>query len=260
MNILFIGDVIGKPGRQCVTQWLPEMCEELSLDFVIANAENSAGGLGATPETLEDMRRAGVHAFTMGNHTWRKKILVTELDTMCDVVRPANYSPGAPGRGHAVVRGPRGNTVGLVSVLGRVYLDPNECPFDHALKAAEELRKTTPIVLVDIHAEATSEKVAMGWHLDGRCTAVVGTHTHVQTADDRVLPEGTAYITDVGMTGPRDSVIGSDRDAVLKRFVTGMPSHFSVATEPPWLNAVLIDADDETGQARSITRIQRMDN
>ena len=140
-----------------------------------------------------------------------------------------------------------------------MYLEPNACPFDHALRGVESLRTTTPIVLVDIHAEATSEKVAMGWYLDGRCTAVVGTHTHVQTADDRVLPGGTAYITDVGMTGPRDSVIGSDRDAVLKRFVTGLPSHFTVANERPWLNAVLIDADDETGLARSSTRVQRME-
>jgi len=260
MRILYIGDVVGQPGRECVTKFLPRLRDEFSLDFVIANAENSAGGLGATPETLKELTGAGCDAFTMGNHTWRKKAIINALDSMPNIIRPANYPEENPGRGSALVDVPGGGTIGMTQVLGRVYMDPFDDPFEAALREAANLRDHTTIVLVDVHAEATSEKVAIGWYLDGRCSAVVGTHTHVQTADERVLPGGTAYITDVGMTGPMNGVIGTDRDRVIKRFVTGMPAQFTVAKGPAQLCGVVIDVDDDSGKARSITRVSRDGN
>jgi len=255
MHILFIADIVGQPGRRSVARWLPELCERHPIDLAVANAENAAGGIGATPPILDELKKLGVHAFTMGNHVWRKKELVTALDSMTDIVRPANYPAGVPGRGAAVITLPDGRKAGLVNVLGRVFMEPAECPFLHAGRAVAALREETPVVLVDVHAEATSEKVAMGWHLDGKCTAVVGTHTHVQTADEWVLPLGTAFISDVGMCGPAHSVIGVERDAVIQRFLTGIPVKFNVAKGPVLFCAVLIDADEDTGRARSITRI-----
>ncbi len=257
MNILFIGDIVGKPGRRGVAQWLPQIREEFSVDFTVANAENAAGGLGATPEILHSLKEAGVQAFTLGNHTWRKKALVAALDAMDEIVRPANYPSGVPGKGAAVLTLEDGRKVALLNLLGRVFMEPFACPFATADALLGPLRDETPLVLVDIHAEATSEKIALGWHLDGRCTAVVGTHTHVQTADERVLPQGTAYITDLGMCGPRDSVIGTERSLVIEKFITGMPRKFEVARGPAQFNAALITADDQTGRATGIERIQR---
>lgn len=259
MKLLFIGDIVGKPGRQSVRRWLPGLKDEFGLDFVVANAENSAGGLGATPETIDELTRAGVDAFTMGNHTWRKRTIVDVLDRQSNIVRPANYPAGAPGRGFTAVPSRLGVKVGLVNVLGRVYMEPLECPFEHARRCVDALKKETPVILVDIHAEATSEKIAMGWFLDGHVSAVVGTHTHVQTADERVLPGGAAFICDVGMTGPFDSVIGSEKDRVIRKFITAMPNQFQVAAERPGLNAVVIDIDETNGKARSIERVQRFD-
>jgi 2',3'-cyclic-nucleotide 2'-phosphodiesterase len=259
MKILFIGDIVGRPGRQCVSRWLPQLRREFHLDLIVANGENSAGGLGATPSTLKELFGTGVHVITMGNHTWRKRELVKGLDSFDQVIRPANYPAGVPGKASTVFTLPNGSKVGVVNLLGRVFMEPTPCPFRVGRRVVEELRKKTPVVLVDMHAEATSEKVAMGWYLDGQCTAVLGTHTHVQTADERILPGGTAYITDVGMTGPWDSVIGVERDRIIQKFLTGMPTEFKVAQERPGLAGVVVDADEETGKARSIVRIARTD-
>lgn len=255
MRILFVGDVVGRPGRRAVATVLPRLREERGADVVVANAENAAGGHGATPEVLRELTDAGVDAFTMGNHTWRKTVLFPLLESMGNIVRPANYPPGAPGKGSTVLTLPDGRKLGLLNLIGRVYMDPLDCPFRCAEEALTALRAETPMVLVDMHAEATSEKIAMGWHLDGQCSVVLGTHTHVQTADEWILPNGTAYITDVGMCGPSHSVIGTDVAPVLKRFRTGMPQTFNVAKGPVIFCAVQIDVDEETGRARSIERV-----
>jgi metallophosphoesterase (TIGR00282 family) len=213
--------------------------------------------LGVTPEILDELFGEGVHAVTLGNHTWRKKALIPHIDKYPNVVRPANYPRGVPGQGSTLVRDSQGRQLGVVNVLGRVYMEPFDCPFETARREVENLRVHTRTILIDVHAEATSEKIALGWYLDGFCTAVVGTHTHVQTADERILPGGTAYITDVGMSGPRDSVIGVERNLIIKKFLTGMPASFDVAKEKGMLCAVVIESDDETGKAKSITRIMR---
>ena len=259
MKILFIGDIVGRPGRHIVAQWLPKLRETHPIDFVIANAENAAGGIGATPAVLNELKGYGVHAFTMGNHVWREDSLVKALDAMPEVVRPANYPDGVPGRGATVMTLADGRSVGMLSLLGRVYMEPLECPFRTADEELARLRQAASVILVDMHAEATSEKIALGWYLDGRCTAVVGTHTHIQTADEWILPAGTAYITDVGMCGPYHSVIGVQRKKVIERFVTGMPKKFSVARGPALFCAVLIDADDASGRALAIHRILERD-
>ncbi len=255
MNILFVGDIVGRPGRRCLAQCLPRLREQYALDFVIVNAENAAGGLGIIPRVVDELLKMGVSGITMGNHTWRKREFVNTIDKYRTVVRPANYPMGVPGQGSAVVELPDGRAMGLVNVLGRVYLDSFDDPFTRAREEVERLRQSVPVVLVDFHAEATSEKVALGWYLDGLATAVVGTHTHVQTSDERVLPKGTAYITDVGMTGPRDSVIGIEPPRAIQKFLTGIPSEFRVAKGPAILGAVVIQADDATGRAVSIERV-----
>ncbi len=256
MNILFIGDIVGRPGRTCVKELLPAIRRREAVDFVIANGENAAGGLGITPKLIEELVEFGVDAITLGNHTWKKKELADELDNFPRVVRPANYPEGVPGQGSALLKRGDEPEVGIVNLVGRVYLDPSECPFVRAGQELDELRKHTQILIVDFHAEATSEKIAMGWHLDGRCSAVVGTHTHVQTADERVLPEGTAYITDAGMTGPVDSVLGVERERVIERFLTGMPNEFRVAKGHAMLCGVIVDIDEDSGRAKDIKRVQ----
>ncbi len=255
VNILFIGDIVGRPGRTCVKELLPALRRRETVDFVIANGENAAGGLGITPKLIEELVEFGVDAITLGNHTWKQKELAGELDNFPQVVRPANYPEGVPGRGSALIERGDGPEVGIVNLVGRVYLDPSECPFVRACKELDELRKHTRILIVDFHAEATSEKIAMGWHLDGRCSAVIGTHTHVQTADERVLPEGTAYITDAGMTGPVDSVLGVDRGPVIDRFLTGMPHELRVAKGYAMLCGVIVDIDEHSGRAKDIERV-----
>jgi metallophosphoesterase (TIGR00282 family) len=255
MRILFVGDIVGRPGRRAVQTVVPRLRREREVDVVVANAENSAGGHGATPEVLTELAAAGVDAYTMGNHTWRKKVLFPLLDQMNNIVRPANYPEGTPGRGGAVITLADGRKLGIVNLMGRVYMEPLECPFREADRQLEALHAETKVVLVDMHAEATSEKVAMGWHLDGRASAVVGTHTHVQTADEQVLPGGTAYITDVGMCGPWESVIGSEIGPVLTRFRTALPQTFNVAKGAPHFCGVLIDVNDETGKAVAIERL-----
>jgi metallophosphoesterase (TIGR00282 family) len=262
MKVLFIGDIVGRPGRRVLARMLPGLRRELSVDFTIANGENSAGGFGITRETFEEIVAAGVDVVTGGNHTWQAREISTLLDGDLRLLRPANYPAGAPGRGAGVFRpsGARGGAaVGVVNLEGRIFMEPLDSPFRIGWELVERLRQETPVLVIDIHAEATSEKTALGWYLAGRVSAVVGTHTHVQTADERILPGGTAFITDVGMTGPRDSIIGMGREEVLQRFLTQLPARFNVAVGPAQLNAVLLDVDERTGHARAIQRVTRLE-
>jgi hypothetical protein len=259
MNLLFIGDVVGRPGRRAVAQWLPALRRELRADFVIANGENSAGGFGVTPETFNDLTAAGADVVTGGNHIWHTREAPALLDGEPRLLRPANYPPGAPGRGAGVFAAAGGTRVGVLNLEGRAFMQPLLSPFDCAREEIERLRAETRVIFVDMHAEATSEKAALAWYLDGRVSAVVGTHTHVQTADERVLPGGTAFITDAGMTGPRDSIIGMSRETVLPRFLTLLPARFEVASGPAQLNGVFIEIDAETGHATAIRRVSRVE-
>src|ERR1700693_275602 len=255
MRILFIGDIVGRPGRELVRQGLGAIVEHHVIDLVIANAENAAAGFGITREIGDQLLDWGVDVMTSGNHIWDKKEALDYIGTEPRLLRPANYPAGAPGNGGYVGRARNGHTVGVINVMGRAFLLSIDDPFAVVLREIEAMRQRTRIIFVDFHAEATSEKAAMGWHLDGKVTAVVGTHTHVQTADDRILPAGTAYLTDVGMTGPHDSVIGVDIEAALGRLRTAMPARFETATGNPRLSAVLVEADEKTGLA---TRIERL--
>ncbi|MBU0503205.1 MAG: TIGR00282 family metallophosphoesterase [Candidatus Omnitrophica bacterium] len=257
MKILFIGDIVGKPGREAVKKLLPGLRNELGLDFVIANAENAAGGSGITAKVAQELLGSPINVITSGDHIWKKQEIFEVLAGNQRILRPLNYPEGAPGSGFGLFGAGQDIKVGVVNVLGRVFLEPLECPFKTVIPAIEALSKETKIIIVDIHAEATSEKVALGWYLDGRVSAVVGTHTHIQTADERILPKGTAYITDVGMVGPYDSVIGRKVEDVLARFVTCLPMRFEVAEGNVQLHGVALDIDEKTGKARSIIRIQR---
>ena len=258
MRILMIGDVIGQPGREAVRRILPGLKQEKSIDLVIANGENTAGGFGLTVETASELLDSGVDVLTSGNHIWDKKEFIPYLDDAqgdgLPVVRPANY-PDAPGVGVIRRKG-----VAVLNIMGRVFMPPLDCPFRTADQLLEELRseEETPIIIVDFHAEATSEKQAMGWYLDGRVSGVFGTHTHVGTVDARILPGGTAYLTDVGMTGPVDSVIGSDTRAVLDRFLTSMPQRLEVAKGPCTFNSVLVEVDEQSGRSVHLERVDRM--
>ncbi len=254
MRILFVGDVVGRQGRRVLATRLSGLRRAHGVDVVIANGENSAGGMGLTPEAATELFAAGVDALTGGNHIWHHREAYDLLDSEPRVLRPANYPPGVPGRGAAVVKTPSGHQIGVLNLQGRVFMQEIDDPFRTGRQQAAVLRGAVPVVIVDFHAEATSEKVAMGWYLDGRVSAVIGTHTHVQTADERILPEGTAYITDVGMTGPRDGVIGMSREGILERFLTQLPVRFQVASGPVQVNAALIDIADD-GRASSIERV-----
>ena len=253
MKLLFVGDIVGSPGRHAVESLLPGLRARLEPDFVVVNGENSAGGLGITPRIARGLYEIGVDAITLGNHTYRHTEVYEYLDREERIVRPANYPKGNPGRGHTVVE-KDGMRLAVVNLSGAVFLDVARTPFAEIDAILSELRGKADHVLLDFHAEATSEKIAMGWYLDGRVTACLGTHTHVPTADARVLPGGTAYITDVGMTGPRGGVIGVQKELAIKRFLTMMPVKFETATDDPWLNGVLIEADD-AGRATSIEQI-----
>ena len=255
MRILFIGDIVGRPGRELVRQGLQAIVEHHQIDLVIANAENSAAGFGITREIGDQLLDWGVDVMTSGNHIWDKKEALDYIGAEPRLLRPANYPAGAPGNGSYLARTRDGRVAGVVNVMGRVFMLNIDDPFAVVLREIDALKQRTRIVFVDFHAEATSEKIAMGWHLDGRVTAMVGTHTHVQTADERILPKGTAYLTDVGMTGPHDSVIGVEIAAALGRFLTALPQKFETATGNPRLNAVIVDADEQTGRARSIDRL-----
>jgi len=254
-RLLFIGDIVGRPGRELVRKGLAAIVAHHQVDLVVANGENAAAGFGITPELAEELFARGVHVITGGNHSWDKREIYPYMPTQPRLLRPANFPAGTPGHGRAIVRTATGVPVAVINVMGRVFMTAIDDPFTGVLDEIEAIGDEARIILVDFHAEATSEKVAMGWHLDGRVTAVVGTHTHVPTADARVLPNGTAYITDVGMTGPHDSVIGVDRHAVVQRFLTALPQRFETARENPRLNAVIIDADEQTGRALAIERL-----
>ncbi len=255
MRLLFIGDIVGKPGRRAVQELLPGLMEDCGVDFVIANGENAAAGFGMTREIVEDLFGSRIDVLTTGNHVWDKKEIVDCIDDYESLLRPANYPARVPGRGSVVMPVHNGCHVGVVNLMGRVFMSPLECPFRTADREIEKMKSRARIIVIDIHAEATSEKIALGWYLDGRVTAVLGTHTHVQTADERVLPGGTAYITDVGMTGPFDSVIGTRKEIILERFLSQLPSKFEVAKGDVRLQAVLIDVDEESGRALQIERL-----
>ncbi len=250
MLVLVVGDVIGRPGRRAVGALLPGLRQQHGLDLVIANAENVAGGLGLTSTTAKALFDAGVDVLTSGNHIWAQKEIIPYLDSEMPILRPLNYPPGVPGRGYLL----SGQAL-VVNLMGRTFIGNFDCPFRAMDKLLAELKPKPPVIIVDFHAEATSEKIAMGRYLDGRVSAVLGTHTHVGTIDAQLLPQGTAYVTDIGMTGPVDSVIGDDAEAVIRRFLTMMPHHLSVGKGKTLFNAVLVRVDDNSGRAISIDRI-----
>jgi len=255
MNILFIGDIVGRPGRELVRKGLRALIEHHGVDLTIANAENSAAGFGVTKDIGDALLDWGVDVMTSGNHIFDKREVIPYITDQPRLLRPANYPSGTPGRGSYLAQTGDGRAVGVVNVMGRVFMTPIDDPFAVVLREIEALRPKTRVIIVDFHAEATSEKVAMGWHLDGKATLVVGTHTHVQSADDRILPNGTAYMTDAGMTGPHDGIIGMEREPSMSRFLTGMGSKLEPATANPRLNGVLVSADEKTGRATSVTRL-----
>ena len=256
MRILFIGDIVGQPGRQAVAQILPKLKEELSPVFVIANGENTAGVVGITREIALDLNHYGVDVITLGNHAWAKKEAYPYIDSDPGVLRPANYPTGVPGRGSAIYTTGSGESIGVVSLCGRVFMEPLEHPFTTADRIIDAMKPDTHVILIDFHAEATSEKCAFGLYMDGRVSAVVGTHTHVQTADEKVLPQGTAYITDVGMTGPIDSVIGVKTEIILSRFLTLLPARLEAAEGDSLFCAAVIDVNSSSGKAIGIRRLQ----
>ena len=251
MRILFVGDAVGRTGRQAMATLLPGLRREFRVDLVIANGENAAAGRGITPPVAEEMFRSGVDVITTGNHIWDQKEIIPYLDSPAPILRPLNFPPGVPGRGIL-----QDGAVTVINLQGRVFMANIDCPFRAADQALAGLSPDS-IVIVDMHAEATSEKIAMGWYLDGRASAVLGTHTHVATVETRILPRGTAFVCDVGMTGARDSVIGDNTDGVLQRFLTAMPVRLQPATGAAVLNSVLVDIDDATGRARRIERVDR---
>jgi metallophosphoesterase (TIGR00282 family) len=255
VRILFIGDIVGRPGRDLVKRGLTTIVDHHSIDVVIANAENAAAGFGITREIGDQLLDWGVDVMTSGNHIWDKKEALDYIGTEPRLLRPANFPAGAPGNGSYLTRTRHGETIGIINIMGRVFMTSIDDPFAVVLREIDAMRERTRTIFVDFHAEATSEKIAMGWHLDGRVSAVVGTHTHVQTADERILPKGTAYLTDVGMTGPHDSIIGVEIAAALGRFLTALPAKFETATGNPRLHAVIVETDSQTGLAVDIERL-----
>ncbi len=258
MNVLCVGDIVGSAGRQAVETLLPCLKKEFNLDVVIVNAENSAGGAGITPKIADQLFHLGCDVLTLGDHVWDKGDIVPYLREHDKIIRPANFPDGAPGQGWCVKETKKGSKIGVINLLGRTFMRYNvTCPFRAAQLIAEEIRKITPVVIVDFHAEATSEKVAFGFFIDGKISAVVGTHTHVQTADEKIHAFGTAYISDLGMTGPYNSVIGQNKEKIIARFLTSLPSKFEVATEDIQLHGVFLQIDEMTGKTKVIQRIQR---
>jgi len=255
VKILFIGDIVGKPGRKAISALLPGIVGQYGVDVVIANCENAAGGFGVTRKIVDELYRNEIDILTSGNHIWDKKETIDFIDDYKALLRPANYPEGTAGKGSTVIDTRLGISLGVLNLEGRVFMKPLDCPFRVAGREIEELKHKTDIIIVDMHAEATSEKEALGWFLDGKVSAVLGTHTHVQTADERVLPGGTAYITDVGMTGSSDSVLGIKKEMALERFLTLLPNRFDVAKGNVQLHGVLIDIDNKTGKGLSIERL-----
>ena len=255
MRILFIGDIFGKPGRDITQKAIPLLVDKYGLDLVIANVENSAAGFGVTGDIADTILGYGVDVMTTGNHVWDKKEILEYIPRQPKLLRPANFPAGVPGRGSWIGKTRSGEPIAVINVMGRIFMSPLDDPFAVVVREIDAARAKARVVLVDFHAEATSEKVAMGWHLDGRVTAIFGTHTHVQTADERILPKGTAYLTDVGMTGPHDSIIGVTVEAALGRFLNSMPARFEAATGGARLNAIVITADPASGKATGIERL-----
>jgi 2',3'-cyclic-nucleotide 2'-phosphodiesterase len=255
VKLLFIGDIIGKPGREALSRELHRIVDRHRVDLVIANGENAAGGFGLTAETAQELFKCGVQMINSGNHIWDKKDALEYIKREERIVRPANYPEGTPGRGATIVKTPGGTKVGILNLEGRVFMNNLDCPFRCADREIAKLKEETPIIFVDFHAEATSEKVSLGWYLDGRVSAVVGTHTHVQTADERILTAGTAYMTDAGMTGSFDSVIGVRKEDAIEKFITQRPAKFEVAKKDIRINGVVIEVDEISGLALSIERI-----
>jgi len=257
LKVLFLGDVFGKPGRLILENRLQAIIQENNVDIIIANGENAAGGIGISPDICDNLFNMGVDVVTSGNHIYKKREIYDYIDDQPRLLKPANYPPGTPGRGYYILSdGKIGeNKIAVINICGRVFIENLDCPFRCMDKILESIKDKTPIIVVDFHAEVTSEKVAMGWYLDGRVSAVIGTHTHVQTADERILPGGTAYITDVGMVGPRDSVIGVKKENIIERFLKLMPQKFIVAEGDYLINAVLVDIDEKSGRANDIKRI-----
>ncbi|MEN6508626.1 MAG: TIGR00282 family metallophosphoesterase [Smithella sp.] len=255
MKILFIGDIIGKPGRRAVKELLPSLVAGHDVDMVIANCENAASGFGVTREVVEELYDSHIDVLTSGNHVWDKKEVMEFIDDYESLVRPANYPDSVPGKGSVLMPTAAGDYVGVLNLAGRIFMAPIDCPFVAAKKEIAHLKTRTNVIIVDIHAEATSEKKALGWYLDGEVSAVLGTHTHVQTADNEVLPNGTAYISDAGMTGPFDSVIGIKKDTIIERFLTQIPNRFDVAKNDIRLQGVIMDIDAQSGRANAIERI-----
>lgn len=254
MKILFVGDIIGGPGREAVRHLLPELKQKENIDFVLANGENAAGGLGLTPKVAEELFSCGLDIITSGNHIWDKKDILQFLAKDNRILRPANYPAGVIGVGSTIISR-QGKKLGVINLSGRVFMNNLDCPFRAATVEIERLKDSVRVMVVDMHAEATSEKIAMGWYLDGKVSAVIGTHTHVQTADERILPQGTAYITDMGMTGAFDSVIGVKKEIILERFLTQVPVRLEVARGDVALQGAVVEVDDDSGKARGIKRI-----
>lgn len=257
MKILFLGDIFGKPGRNAIKSHLGQIKQEEEIDVVVANGENAAGGLGITPQVCETLLGMGIDVITSGNHIYKKKEIYGYIQEQPRLLKPANYPPSTPGQGYYIFSGPKtkGKKVAVINLCGRVFVENLDCPFRVAEKLLMDIKRQTNIIVVDFHGEVTSEKVAMGWFLDGKVSAVLGTHTHVQTADQRILTQGTAYITDAGMVGPRDSVIGVKKEIIIGRFLNGMPQRFVVASGDVCINGAVIDVDHINGQANAIKRI-----
>ncbi len=252
MNILFIGDIVGKPGRICLRDMLPKIKSNYKIDFVIANGENAAGGVGLTKKVVQELYSYEVDIITSGNHIWDKKDIFEIIETEKNLLRPLNYPKGTPGAGWGIFKTPLGS-IGVINISGTVFMPNLTCPFLTIEEPLKKIQEETSAIIVDFHAEATSEKVAMGWYLDGRVSAVLGTHTHVQTADERILPEGTAYISDVGMTGALNSILGVKKEIVLKKFISQLPIRFEVENKQPYqINGVIVNINLDTGKANSI--------
>jgi len=256
LKILMVGDIVGRPGRSTVRLLLNKYRKQYGLDFIIANGENAAGGNGITGEIAEELFNNNIDVLTMGNHTWDKKDIIEYIDHEPNLLRPANYPPGTPGNGSIVVKLRNNIKIGVINLAGRVFLTPLDCPFRAASDLVAKIKRETPVVIIDFHAEATSEKVAFGWFMDGKVSAVIGTHTHVQTADERILPLGTGYISDVGMTGPRDSVLGVKKELIVEKFLSQLPIRFEVADGTLQFNGLLLHVNETTGKTEHIQRLQ----
>lgn len=255
VNILIIGDIVGHSGRAAVKELLPAIKSKYNIDFTIVNGENAAGGNGITPKVADELLGCGIDVITTGDHIWKNKDIIASLERDQRILRPANYPEGAPGKGFGVYTSYSGIKVGIINLQGRTFMQAIDCPFKSAAAALNEISPSTKIIIVDIHAEATSEKIAMGWYLDGKVSFVAGTHTHVPTRDARILPQGTAYLSDLGMAGAQDSVIGVDKEAVIKRFLTQLPVKFEPANENIWIHGAVVSVDSETGKAEDIKMI-----